>query len=111
MLLFTNYLTYFIMKPKINFSKTVKMNIEPKRMAGESLERFIGRMTSTNQPIEATSPIIYTERKDGVLPQYDIRTDRWEIAQATMSAAAKSDRAKREERIKAAEQPTEQPTE
>lgn len=91
------------MKPKINFSKTVQMNIEPQTMVGETLENFIDRMTSTNQPIDATSPIIYTERKDGILPQYDIRTDRWEIAQETMSKAAASDRAKREERIKAAQ--------
>lgn len=25
-------------------------------------------------------PTIYTERKDGVLPEYDIRTDRFEVA-------------------------------
>lgn len=25
-------------------------------------------------------PIIYTEKKDGVLPEYDIRTDRFEVA-------------------------------
>lgn len=25
-------------------------------------------------------PIIYTEKRDGVLPEYDIRTDRFEVA-------------------------------
>lgn len=25
-------------------------------------------------------PTIYTEKKDGVLPEYDIRTDRFEVA-------------------------------
>lgn len=96
------------MKPIINFTKQIKMNIEAETMAGETLEQFIARATSTNQPIEATAPIIYTERKDGVEPQYDIRTDRFEIAQATMDKAVKSDRAKREERIKKQAEETKQ---
>lgn len=29
-------------------------------------------------------PTIYTEKKDGVLPEYDIRTDRFEIAVEAM---------------------------
>ena len=34
--------------------------------------------------IEDGAPIIYTERRDGVNPAYNIRTDRWEIAQNAM---------------------------
>ena len=41
------------------------------------------------------APIIYTERKDGVLPAYDIRTDRWEIAQEAMAKNLKAIDAKR----------------
>ena len=43
-------------------------------------------------------PTIYTEKKDGVLPEYDIRTDRFEVAieamdkinQSTASQVAKN---------------------
>ena len=41
-------------------------------------------MTIICPPIEDGAPIIYTERKDGVNPAYNIRTDRWEIAQDAM---------------------------
>ena len=37
-------------------------------------------------------PTIYTEKKDGVLPEYDIRTDRFEVA---IDAMDKSTRAQR----------------
>lgn len=35
-------------------------------------------------------PIIYTEKKDGVLPEYDIRTDRFEVAIDAMDKINKS---------------------
>ena len=35
----------------------------------------------TNEPIGETAPMIYTKKTDGVIPAYDIRTDKWEIAQ------------------------------
>lgn len=64
---------------------------------GKSIEREVEEITTQNNPIEATSPIIYTERKDGVQPQYDIRTDRFEIAMEAMDKVSGSLRAKREE--------------
>ena len=47
-----------------------------------------------NEPIDETAPLIYTDRADGVMPQYDIRTDRFDIAmeaydKITRSAAKK----------------------
>ena len=39
---------------------------------------------NNNEPITDGAPIIFTERKDGVLPEYDIRTDRWDIAITAM---------------------------
>ena len=44
----------------------------------------VRRITENGEPIEDGAPIIYTERKDGVNPAYNIRTDRWEIAQDAM---------------------------
>ena len=70
---------------------------------GSTIEQEIEKATTEKQPIEGASPIIYTERKDGVLPQYDIRTDRWEIAQNAMDAVARSYYAKRAEAMKAEE--------
>lgn len=47
---------------------------------GESIEEMVRRCTESNEPIESTAPMIYTEEKDGVLPQYDIRADRFDLA-------------------------------
>lgn len=57
---------------------------------GESIEEKIRRVTQNNEPIEDTAPLMYTDRKDGVLPEYDIRTDRWEIARQAMDRVNKS---------------------
>ena len=56
-----------------------------------------------NEPITDTAPVVYTERKDGVLPEYDIRTDRFDVALEMTELMAKDNLAKREERIKAGE--------
>ena len=47
---------------------------------GETIEKKVARITLTNEPIADTAPIIYTEKKDGVLPAYNIRTDRFDLA-------------------------------
>ena len=47
---------------------------------GESIEKKVARIVQTKEPITDTAPIIYTEKKDGVLPAYNIRTDRFDLA-------------------------------
>lgn len=47
---------------------------------GERIELKIDRMTQNNEPIGDSAPLIYTQRKDGVVAAYDIRTDKWDIA-------------------------------
>ena len=47
---------------------------------GESLEEMLRRVRNSKEPIQANAKVNYTERKDGVLPQYDIRSDRFEYA-------------------------------
>ena len=42
---------------------------------GESIESKVERIVTNNEPISDGAPLIYTDRKEGVLPQYDIRTD------------------------------------
>lgn len=66
---------------------------------GETIEQKIDRIVNNKEPIKDGAPLIYTERKDGVLPQYDIRTDRFEVALDAMTAVAKSHQAKRENSI------------
>lgn len=47
---------------------------------GESLEQIIRRMLANKEPIKAEITPMYTDRKEGVLPETDPRTDRWELA-------------------------------
>jgi hypothetical protein len=63
---------------------------------GESIEKKVSRMVHNNEPIKDGAPIIYTERKDGVLAGYNIRTDRWEIAAEAMDKVAASKDAQRD---------------
>ena len=49
-------------------------------LEGEPIEDKIRRILDENEPITDGAPIIYTERKDGVRPEFDIRADKWEIA-------------------------------
>jgi len=70
-----------------------------KSFDGETIEEKVRRMTQTKEPIKDAGSLNYTERKDGVIPDYNIRTDRMEAALDAMTAAAKSDRAKRGQRL------------
>lgn len=69
----------------------------------ESLEKKLRRTIASGQPIDNVCEVIYTDRKDGVLPQYDIRTDRFEVALNAMDKFTRSAAARREEIIKANE--------
>lgn len=77
---------------------------------GESIEEKVRRVTTTNEPIEDSAPMIYTDRKDGVKPQYDIRTDRFDIAIQAMDKVTAAEIAKRQSQEETAtneEQPKE----
>lgn len=81
------------------FNKTT-INPDNDIYEGQSLEREIEIAETTKQPIETSAPQIFTPRKDGVQPQYNIRADRWEIALNAMDKVSGSYRAKRAEYIK-----------
>lgn len=51
---------------------------------GETIEEKVNRVVNNNEPITDGAPIIFTEKKDGVLPEYNIRTDRWDVALTAM---------------------------
>lgn len=66
------------MKTKKVINNSTMTNVE--LYEGETIETKVRRIVLNKEPITDGAPIIYTEKKDGVLPQYDIRTDRFEIA-------------------------------
>lgn len=70
---------------------SIKIN---KTYQAEPLERMIAKQMTSKAPIDMSAPKIYTEAKEGVRPENDIRTDRWEVAQEAMTKIAKSKKAK-----------------
>lgn len=64
-----------------------KPNYKPKTLIihndsfeGKTIEEELRIIKSNNEPIGQVMPLAYTDRKDGVLAGYDIRTDKMEIA-------------------------------
>lgn len=72
-----------------------------KPVQGEPISRKVQRITQNKEPIKDGADIIYNEREDGVEPQHDIRTDRFEIATEAMDKKHNYNFGKREERLKA----------
>lgn len=66
-------------------------------LEGETIEQKVERITTNNEPITDGAPIIYTDRKDGVVKAYDIRTDRWDVALDAMNTVERVNAAKRVE--------------
>jgi histidinol dehydrogenase len=64
---------------------------------GETMEQKINRIVNNKEPIKDGAPITYTERKDGVRPEFDIRTDRFEIALDATDTIAKTHLTKRQQ--------------
>lgn len=73
-------------------SSAIKRNLQEE---GESIEMKMQRVLSTKEPITDGAQLIYTERKDGVIPEYDPRTNKWDGATEALSQAAKNILAKR----------------
>lgn len=70
---------------KIKFGKTT-LNIN-ESVQGRPLCETIGEMMENKEPLRATIPVEYTDPKVGSLPQFDPRTDRWDIMQDGMHNA------------------------
>lgn len=78
----------------------IKIN---KATEGEPLEYKIERIVNNKEKIKDGAPLLYTERKHGVLASTNIRTDRWEVALEATEKIEKSYKARREEKAKIAE--------
>ncbi|AXH78044.1 MAG: hypothetical protein [Microviridae sp.] len=76
---------------------------------GESIEEKVRRITENNEPISDSAPIVYTNREDGVIPDHDIRTDRWDVAVEAMDKVAKGKIAQRDQKEKPPAEPEKTP--
>lgn len=65
---------------------------------GETIEKKVARITQNNEPITDGAPITYTDRVDGVRPEFNVRTDRFELATEAMDKITKDKLAAREKR-------------
>lgn len=63
---------------------------------GETIEMKVERIIQNKEPIKDGAPLIYQERKEGVQPAYNIRTDRMEIALEAMDKHSMAKLAERE---------------
>lgn len=87
---------------QITCSTSIECN---ESLEGETIEQKVERIMSNNEAIEDIAPLIYTDRADGVQPQYDIRTDRFDLAIEAMDYVTKSEIAKRDNVIPTEEKP------
>ena len=93
-------LTAFFIMAKF---RKIKSNNEylktTKSFEGQSLEEKVFNAVNSKAPIEAVAPMVYTERKDGILPETNIRTDKWEVAQEAMTVISQGIQERRAKRI------------
>lgn len=83
-------------KNRIQHSSIIKND----SIEGSTIEQKIERLINNKETIKDGAPLIYTERSQGILPAYDIRTDRFEIALEGVTNIQKSQQARREEKAK-----------
>lgn len=74
-------------KPRIITESFAQFRVES--YEGKSIEDRCKQLVETGEPIKDTSPLIYTPKEKGVMPQYDVRADKWEIAQSAMDKVNK----------------------
>jgi len=86
---------------KVRNHKYIKSRLKSVDLVkGETIEMKIQRIMENKEPIKDGAPLIYTDRKEGVVAAYNIRTDRWEVAAEAMDVVNKSKMAKGEEKPK-----------
>lgn len=47
---------------------------------GENIVTKVRRILDENEPLTDGAPLIFTKKEDGVRPEFDIRTDKWQVA-------------------------------
>nr|WAE43668.1 MAG: hypothetical protein [Microviridae sp.] len=74
--------------------------IEGREMyTGETIEEKIRRIMEDKEPVDNEGvQLVYSARADGVLPETNIRTDRWDLATEAMDIASKAKKAQRDDK-------------
>lgn len=72
---------------KIKFPHS-QMNTQENLREGQSIEQKMRVIIQTKEPIKCTTAKIYQPKSDGVAPECDIRTDRFDIAVEAMNKVA-----------------------
>lgn len=75
------------------------------------LENKIEAMIANEEPITGTAELIYTKKRDGVLPMYDPRTDKFDNAIEAINNITMAAMAKRKELAELRDKRTETETE
>ena len=83
----------------INGRKELKTGFSTETYEGESIEKKCARMTENNEPITDGAPLVYTKRADRVRPEFNVRTDKWDIAQESMEKVSEAKRNKIKEKM------------
>lgn len=86
---------YRTIKPKRGSLKANKAYV------AQSIEIQVQRILNNNEPLKSGDAPIYQHRGEGVNPDYNIRTDRWEHAIEAADKLTASQRAKRQSGIDA----------
>lgn len=96
------YIAYLFNKQKLKYmykqptyTKSNITGLGNQATEGEPIEKKVQRIKITNEPIKDSAPQIYTTQSEGVLPEYDIRTDKMETAIELKSIQAKNHTATR----------------
>lgn len=71
------------------------INTIGKEYEGEQIEFKVRRILQEGEPIKDGAPEIFTERKNGVNPAHNIKTDKYDLAMEAMEIANKAKIAKR----------------
>lgn len=84
-----------------NRTKATKTTLKVNESSeGETIEKKVRRITEQKEPIVDGAPPIFTERSEGIPPDTNIRTDRWELAVDAMDVVAQQKVAKRKKPAK-----------
>lgn len=78
---------------------------------GETIEEMIRRLTANKEPIPQNVPPIYTVRENGVIPDTDIRHDRWDTAYEATDKWSKSKQAQTQDKGEKAQEAQQNDTE
>lgn len=88
-------------KPVFNSTKISVNN----SITDEPLEVKIFKIVNSKEPISSEAELTYTDKNDGVRPEFNVRTDKFDLAIDAMDKVAKSEIAKSKEAYRKKNEP------